>query len=217
MEERDFKGIWIPKNVWLDSRLTALDKIILAEIDSLDTTEEGCYASNEHLSKFCQCSEKKITISIKKLIDLGYLLVSKFDGRRRFLKSRIEKNSSQGGKNCEAEWQNIPHSNIDSNIEENNKKILKEIVDYLNQQGNTSFKTTNKRTIALINARLKDGYTLDDFKDVIWWKYLDWVKEPFKFANGQMSDTYFRPSTLFNETNFENYLQEYRKSIEDEL
>jgi hypothetical protein len=40
--ERDFKGVWIPKEIWLDERLNALEKIILTEIDSLDATERGC-------------------------------------------------------------------------------------------------------------------------------------------------------------------------------
>ena len=53
-ENRDFKGVWIPKEVWLDTRLNALDKVILMEIDSLDQGEKGCYASNEHLAEFCQ-------------------------------------------------------------------------------------------------------------------------------------------------------------------
>ena len=50
-EKRDFKGVWFPAEVWLDERLTALDKFILMEIDSLDN-DDGCYASNEHLAKF---------------------------------------------------------------------------------------------------------------------------------------------------------------------
>lgn len=97
-----------------------------------------------------------------------------------------------------------------------NKKIIESVIDYLNQKGGTSFKSTNKKTVSLINARIRQGYQLDDFKDVIWYCYCEWVQEPFKFKTGKMSDTYFRPSTLFSETNFENYLQEYRKSIKDE-
>ena len=45
---RDFKGVWIPKRVFLDERLNAIEKIILIEIDSLDAEDsEGCYARNE--------------------------------------------------------------------------------------------------------------------------------------------------------------------------
>ena len=36
MNNRDFKGVWIPKEIWLRKDLNALDKMIFAEIDSLD-------------------------------------------------------------------------------------------------------------------------------------------------------------------------------------
>lgn len=103
----------------------------------------------------------------------------------------------------------------DSEEASNNKELIETVIDYLNKKGNTTFKATNKRTVSLINARVRQGYTLDDFKDVIWHCYCEWVQEPFKFKNGKMSDTYFRPSTLFNETNFENYLQEYRRLYDE--
>lgn len=69
-EKRQFEGIWIDKNIWLDKQLSALDKIIYTEIKSLDTTEDGCYASNEYLANFCQCSTSKVSSSIAKLIEL---------------------------------------------------------------------------------------------------------------------------------------------------
>lgn len=48
-EIRDFKGVWIPKEVWLDTRLNALDKVILTEIDSLDNGERGCYLAIQRI------------------------------------------------------------------------------------------------------------------------------------------------------------------------
>ena len=33
---REFRGVWLPKEIWLAEDLGAIDKIILAEIDSLD-------------------------------------------------------------------------------------------------------------------------------------------------------------------------------------
>lgn len=87
MADREFKGIWIPREVWLDERLNALEKIILAEIDSLDNSEDGCWASNEYIAEFCQCSSWKVASSISKLVKLGFLKVVSFDGRRRKIKS----------------------------------------------------------------------------------------------------------------------------------
>lgn len=36
MDNRDFKGIWIPKDIWLSDKLTLQEKIMYIEIDSLD-------------------------------------------------------------------------------------------------------------------------------------------------------------------------------------
>ena len=122
---RDFKGVWIPKEIWLDTRLSALDKIILTEIDSLDNDENGCFASNEYIAKFCQCSPTKVSNSISKLLQFNYLYVKKFDGRVRYLKSRLTKSVEQTYKKCKADLQKMQDINIYNNID-NNKEINKE-------------------------------------------------------------------------------------------
>lgn len=116
---RDFKGIWIPKEIWLDERLNTIDKIILLEIDSLDSSDEGCYASNKYLAEFCKCTETTISTSISKLIKLEFLEVIKFDGRKRYLKSRLSKIEKQTLKNLKADFKNFKgsiYNNIDNNI-----------------------------------------------------------------------------------------------------
>lgn len=126
MQNRDFKGIWIPKEIWLDDRLSALDKFIFAEVDSLDG-KDGCWASNEYIAEFCQCSATKASLSISKLIKLGYLEKTSFDGRTRVLKSRLSKNERQTDNICKADIQKVKV--IDNKIEninkENNKKKKK--------------------------------------------------------------------------------------------
>ena len=125
-ESRDFKGVWIPKEVWLDNRLNALDKVILMEIDSLDQGEKGCYASNEHLANFCQCSKTKVSTAISKLIECGYVYIQNFDGRKRELKSRLSNFERQNIKNCKAEYQNLKESNTDNNTNNNTVNNKKE-------------------------------------------------------------------------------------------
>lgn len=131
---RDFKGVWIPREVWLDDRLSALDKIILVEIDSLDCDEKGCYASNKYLAEFCQCSEAKITKSISKLVNFGYLEIVGFNGRRREIKSLLSKirgslvkSTRQTSKKYEAESEKVRGyiNNIDNNIDNYLKKEKK--------------------------------------------------------------------------------------------
>lgn len=96
----------------------------------------------------------------------------------------------------------------------NNKLLLVEqVVGYMNELAQTNYKKSTKKTIGLINARLAEGFLIEDFKDVIYFKYNEWFKEPIKFNNGIMSNTYFRPNTLFG-TKFEEYLEEYRRTYE---
>jgi len=78
--------------------------------------------------------------------------------------------------------------------------IYQEIIDYLNKKANTNYRSTSKSTQTLINARLKEKFTLEDFKTVI-------DKKSFQWINDLKMNVYLRPKTLFG-TNFESYLNE---------
>jgi hypothetical protein len=69
---RDFKGVWIPKDIWLDENLTWMEKLLLVEIDSLDA-EKGCYASNDYFAKFFQLSKSRISDLVGQLVAKGYI------------------------------------------------------------------------------------------------------------------------------------------------
>lgn len=204
--KRDFKGVWIPREVWLDKRLSALDKVILTEIDSLDQGDNGCYASNQHLAEFCQCSERKVSDAVTKLIKCGYVSVASFDGRKRTLRSnlsnvrgRLEKSARQDSKNCEAESQNLLQSNTYRKTSTNTDKVIYvEIIDYLNQKAGTRYRATTSSTRKHIKARIDEGFTVEDFKTVIDKKCSEWL------GNSKM-EQYLRPETLFG-TKFEGYL-----------
>ena len=101
-DNRDFKGVWIPKEIWLNEELTMLEKVIFVEIDSLDGPEH-CYASNEYFATFCNCSESKVSKAIKKLKELGMIEEVSFDGRHR--KLRVVKNATESSKKCYPESQ----------------------------------------------------------------------------------------------------------------
>ena len=58
-QERTFKGIWIPKEIWLNNELTLQEKVILVEIDSLDN-DDGCFASNKYFSEFFGISAGRV-------------------------------------------------------------------------------------------------------------------------------------------------------------
>lgn len=169
---RDFKGVWIPREVWLDDRLSALDKIILVEIDSLDCDEKGCYASNKYLAEFCQCSEAKITKSISKLVNFGYLEVVGFNGRRREIKSLLSKirgclvkSTRQTSKKYEAESEKVRGyiNNIDNNIDNYLKKERSAEKKENKKQDTENLYLENKKKTPLENQKsfnkLIESYT----------------------------------------------------------
>lgn len=69
---RDFKGIWIPREIWLSEDLSITEKVLLVEIDSLDN-ESGCFASNEYFAKFLKISKDRVSRLISGLCKKGYL------------------------------------------------------------------------------------------------------------------------------------------------
>ena len=77
--------------------------------------------------------------------------------------------------------------------------IIKEIIDYLNSVLNTKYRYKTKNTQKHINARLSEGYTLDDFKTVIDKKVKEW--------KGTDMEKHLCPDTLFG-TKFEKYLNQ---------
>lgn len=117
---RDFKGVWIPKEIWLSEELKMLEKIILTEINSLDN-ENHCTASNEYLAEFCSCSLSAVSKAIKHLKELGYIEELEFDGRYR--KLRVVKFTRQTSKIYYSASQNLLSNNIDNN-QTNKKEVV---------------------------------------------------------------------------------------------
>lgn len=75
---------------------------------------------------------------------------------------------------------------------------------YLNQVANKRYKFVDK-TKRLLLARFKEGYTLEDFKQVIDIKTAEWKDSP-EFSK------YLRPETLFG-SKFDGYLNQKSKTI----
>ena len=69
----------------------------------------------------------------------------------------------------------------------------------MNEKAGTKYKSTSKNTTRHIQARINEGYTLEDFKTVIDKKCSEWL-------NTDM-EKYLCPETLFG-SKFEKYLNQ---------
>lgn len=210
--ERDFKGIWIPKEIWLDDELTLQEKIFLVEIDSLDN-QEGCYASNQYFADFFGISKTRVSLVIKSLIEKGHIkstIIYK-QGTKQILKRVLNKSYRPYlTKVKDPIQQKLKDNNTFNNTVNNsfNKDTMsgkpddtpyKEIINYLNDKTNKAYRHTSKKTKSLIKARYNEGFTYEDFITVIDTKVDDW-------QNSNMSK-FLRPETLFG-PKFEGYLNE---------
>ena len=90
-----------------------------------------------------------------------------------------------------------------------------EIIQYLNEKTGKNFRPNATGNLKNINARLKENYSIPDFKKVIDLKVSEWSDKIF--SNGVPAKNFLRPSTLFSEK-FDAYLNETKEdSLEDGL
>ena len=75
-QQRQFKGIWIPKEIWLNKELTMQEKMILVEIESYDNGEIGCYASNKHFVSNFGINSSRISQIIQSLQRKNYITIN---------------------------------------------------------------------------------------------------------------------------------------------
>ena len=90
---------------------------------------------------------------------------------------------------------------------ERNKEIVgkpdnayKIIINYLNKKADRNYRHTTNKTKSLINARMKEGFSIDDFKQVIDIKVAEW-------SDDKEMNKFIRPTTLFG-NKFESYLNQ---------
>lgn len=153
-QERQFKGIWIPSEIWLTEELSLQEKVVLVEIDSLEDKEKGCYASNKYFANFFKLSPGRISQIITNLIDKDYIEVKYITKGKEIKERQIRikrppyplvrklntylENDDRGIKKTKegylenAKENNIPINNIKNNNKEVNKNTptLEEIKDY---------------------------------------------------------------------------------------
>lgn len=80
------------------------------------------------------------------------------------------------------------------------KDIIPGVLSYLNFKTGKDYKATTEKYINLIQARVSEGFSEDDFKKVIDIKFLKW-------SNDEKMKDFLRPETLFS-NKFQSYLNE---------
>lgn len=179
--KRDFKGIWVPAEIWLNKDLKLIEKMFMVEIDSLDN-EKGCYASNGYFAEFFGISKGRCSQIIKSLKEKNILEIEyQYEGKQitkrvlRILKGGVY--FSKGG--C---LENDKGNNTEKNntlLIRKEKSLKKENSNFENKEINkvTQLKTEEKKKEKIAQKRKK--FTLAD---------IDWP--PVFDQNKKLKDTF---------------------------
>ena len=207
----------------------ALDEMTLEEIDiwrllcrysNYDTDVAG-YTINQlvvNSDKRLNLTTQKVRTILKKFEKQGYIefLSSGSKGKESTLKLTIKQqlfNNNTTNKTKQLQQvEDLCNNNLTTNQQQSNNTTKKKekdnnniyslVIDYLNRKASTNYRASTKNTQSFINARVKEGYAVEDFKKVIDSKSREWLGTDF--------EKYLRPATLFG-TKFENYLNEANK------
>ncbi|MFI2816787.1 helix-turn-helix domain-containing protein [Vreelandella piezotolerans] len=88
-DERAFRGVWIPAEIWLNRELSLQEKVMLIEIDSLQHPQKGCFKSNKKLAEFFGLSPNRVSEVISSLKKKGWVTVKQVREGKQIVERRI--------------------------------------------------------------------------------------------------------------------------------
>lgn len=210
LRKRHARYTVIPKGIFCDSRLNLRDVGLLCFM--LHLPDDWNFSVAGLCAMRGGDGRDAIRKSVRKLEECGYL-------------QRSQARDTETGKMGEAIWYlyDVPMTEnptsakpmsetptsvnpTQSNTKEpntkklNTKNIYRSIVDHLNKACGTAYRASSRKTQRMIDARMREGFTQEDFFRVIDVKAAAW-KEDEKMSK------YLRPETLFG-SKFEAYLNE---------
>lgn len=212
----------IPDYVMFDKELLDIPKSILlyGEISALCNSKGYCWASNAYFAEKFKTTERTIIRYINKLVDKKYLAkkVIYKDGSKEVEKRILsidfrpsDIDDTTGGdtdvttpSDTSVMDNNININNINNNsddVKKNNKYNFdyKKFFEFFKETTGKRYTATNNNK-KLINARLNEGATKQDFYLITKHKAIQWKDNDM--------NKWLKPSTLFIPKHFEDYLNE---------
>ena len=163
-------------------------------IFGLNKAAEETFLSVQNIRTCLTFLKKSQNLTIKTTNKFSIISITNWDSYQ-YSEDAI---NTQSNKRLTNNQQTTNNKQEHKNIRTDKEEIYSRVVNYLNKKTNSDFKPTTKKTMELINARTKEGFTPDNFKTVIDFKCSQWLKD------GERQE-YLRPITLFS-SKFEGYL-----------
>lgn len=196
--ERQFKGVWIPAEIWLDARLTLVEKALYAEIDSFSGIGKSFHKANETIQLEYGVSRPTVSKAIKKLESLGFI-ESTFDGRirhltvqadRKIFTGRGKESFGQTVNNLRAEGKNSTSNNTverttkNTTKESGRPKGLEEVLEAFKEVG-----ADEADGMAFFDYYEANGWTQGRNKPIKDWKAAarGWIRRSPQFKRNEKS------------------------------
>lgn len=169
--------------------------------------------SRKYLAEWCGCSMATIDRTLNSLVDKGLISRTSYVTKHGYRAveyaaigpNHIDEPTAAETRTADTDDPRTPADEPQPLLDEPQATAqpkepdpTEEVVAYLNRRAGTNYKATTASTRKLIKARLKEGFTVDEFKTVIDKKCADWL-------NNRDMARYLRPETLFG-PKFESYL-----------
>lgn len=217
---REKNWFWLENDLVDREDITAMEKLIYMLLARYADKEGKCFPSQEKLCKVIGIKDYRTIVKyLKQLEEKGLIEIKKNNGKVNvyYLKNvTTPPTKNVGTKNATANFAEEPptknvgtpptnfagitiHNEKDTKNNTQYIKEIDEVVNHLNEKAGTKYKSTSKNTTRHIQARINEGYTLEDFKTVIDKKCSEWL-------NTDM-EKYLCPETLFG-SKFEKYLNQ---------
>lgn len=220
----------IPDYVMFDKELLDIPKSILlyGEISALCNSKGYCWASNAYFAEKFKTTERTIIRYINKLVDKKYIAKKNIykDGSKEVEKRILsidfrpsDIDDTTGGDtdvmtpgDTDVTDNNININNINNNsddVKKNNKYNFnyKEFFKFFQETTGRNYTATNNNK-KIINARLNEGFTEQDFYLITKYKSMQWKDNDMH--------KWLKPDTLFIPKHFENYLNEAKEFLPPE-
>jgi len=224
--ERPWFPFWADKWIFGSMRIecTLEERAIWIDLLAFASKDDGYIRANETTPYLIQqlvgmllIPEDKLKPAIKKFIKLDKLeepisgiyriaTWEKYQLSESYNRVQKHRKKKKGGKPLQCNENGVTisyHNKLKHNkLNESKVKGIKaKVIDYFNETTKQKRSYTCDETNKLINGRLKEGKTLKDFKHVIDTKTAQWLDD-------SKMRKFLRPSTLFRQGNFEDYLNE---------
>ncbi len=206
---RDGSYVTIQAFMVKDLNLSGNELMVYAIIFGF-SQEDGCWftGSRKYLADWCRTSKRTISTNLKKLVEKGLVErrsrpmndVLHYDYRIvRQMAQMTDQNpetptaETVSEKPGDGETSMLPGFMSDG-------EIVEKVIGHLNEVAGTNYRATTESYVKLVRARLKDGYSIDDFMTIIDKKCGEWLGTPYA--------AYLKPTTLFSKSHFDTYLNQ---------